>query len=114
MRVHVRCGSRPGGSGNDLPVRELIHQGRRELRTASVRDAHEQNLRCTAPTITGEVGETLTRESLPIGAGDVIQTRKNNTSIGVANRQNWIVQRVEQDGALRVRCLLYTSDAADE
>src|SRR5690606_26685065 len=24
-------------------------------------------------------------------------------SIGVANRQNWIVQRVEQDGALRVR-----------
>src|SRR5690606_4233021 len=37
------------------------------------------------------------------GTGDVIQTRKNNTSIAVANRQQWIVQRVEQDGALRVR-----------
>lgn len=33
----------------------------------------------------------------------MIQTRKNNTGIGVANRQNWIVQHVEQDGTLRVR-----------
>ncbi|MFV0373073.1 hypothetical protein [Microbacterium sp.] len=42
-------------------------------------------------------------DGLPIGAGDVIQTRKNNTNIGVANRQNWIVQRVDEDRALRVR-----------
>ncbi len=42
-------------------------------------------------------------DGLPIGAGDVIQTRKNNTSIGVANRQQWVVQHVEDDGALSVR-----------
>lgn len=33
----------------------------------------------------------------------MIQTRKNSTRIGVANRQNWIVQHVEEDGTLRVR-----------
>lgn len=54
----------------------------------------------------GEVDDHHTAtgsDGLPIGAGDIIQTRKNNTSIRVANRQNWIVQHVEQDGALRVR-----------
>ena len=42
-------------------------------------------------------------DGLPIGAGDVIQTRKNNTDVGVANRQQWVVQHVEDDGALSVR-----------
>ena len=39
-------------------------------------------------------------DGLPIGRGDVIQTRKNDTGLGVANRQQWIVQHVEADGAL--------------
>lgn len=37
-------------------------------------------------------------DGLPIGAGDVIQTRKNNTDVGVANRQQWVVQHVEAMG----------------
>ncbi|MGO2664062.1 MobF family relaxase [Mycetocola reblochoni] len=54
----------------------------------------------------GEVHDTTTvdgSDGLPIGAGDLIQTRKNNTSIGVANRQQWIVQHVADDGSLSVR-----------
>ncbi|WP_454158196.1 MobF family relaxase [Microbacterium lacticum] len=39
-------------------------------------------------------------DGLPIGRGDVIQTRKNDTGLGVANRQQWIVQHVETDGTL--------------
>lgn len=41
-------------------------------------------------------------DGLPIGVGDMIQTRKNNTDVGVANRQQWVVQHVEDDGALSV------------
>lgn len=54
----------------------------------------------------GEVDDTATvdgSDGLPIGAGDLIQTRKNNTSIGVANRQQWIVQHVADDGSLSLR-----------
>lgn len=48
---------------------------------------------------------TTTRGSdgLSIGAGDLIQTRRNDTALGVANRQQWIVQRVEPDGSVWVR-----------
>lgn len=44
-------------------------------------------------TVTGSDG-------LPIGCGDLIQTRKNDTGLGVANRQLWVVQHVANDGAL--------------
>ena len=45
----------------------------------------------------GEVNDTVTAtgsDGLPIGAGDLIQTRKNDSELGVANRQQWIVQHV--------------------
>ncbi len=42
-------------------------------------------------------------DGLPIGAGDLIQTRKNDTALGVANRQQWIVQQVTDDGTLYAR-----------
>ena len=54
----------------------------------------------------GVVDDTATAtgsDDLSIGRGDLIQTRKNSTELGVANRQQWIVQRVEQDGSLWVR-----------
>jgi hypothetical protein len=41
-------------------------------------------------------------DGLPIGAGDVIQTRRNESTLGVANRQTWTVQHVGDDGALSV------------
>ena len=55
---------------------------------------------------TGEVNDTVTATSsdgLSIGAGDLIQTRKNDTALGVANRQQWIVQQVTEDGVVYAR-----------
>ncbi|TYR21050.1 AAA family ATPase [Corynebacterium urealyticum] len=54
----------------------------------------------------GEVDDTITvtgSDDLPIGRGDLIQTRKNDTGLGVANRQQWIVQHVAEDGTLYAR-----------
>ena len=54
----------------------------------------------------GEVDDTITvtgSDELPIGRADLIQTRKNDTSLGVANRQQWIVQHVAEDGTLYAR-----------
>ena len=51
---------------------------------------------------------TVARDGLPIGRGDVIQTRRNDATVGVANRQTWLVQEVSSDGSLWVR------DAANE
>ncbi|GAA1557652.1 MobF family relaxase [Brevibacterium picturae] len=42
-------------------------------------------------------------DGLPIGRGDLIQTRQNDSDVGVANRQTWIVQHVGDDGNLWVR-----------
>ncbi|WP_454118429.1 hypothetical protein [Microbacterium lacticum] len=42
-------------------------------------------------------------DGLPIGAGDLIQTRKNDAALGVANRQQWVVQYVTDDGTLYAR-----------
>ncbi|WP_424806518.1 MobF family relaxase [Rhodococcus sp. 27YEA15] len=54
----------------------------------------------------GEVDDGLTAtgsDGLPIGAGDLIQTRRNDTMLGVANRQQWIVQQVTENGTLYAR-----------
>ena len=54
----------------------------------------------------GEVDDTVTAtgsDDLPIGAGDLIQTRKNDTALGVANRQQWIVRHVAEDGTVYAR-----------
>lgn len=55
-----------------------------------------------------DVTTTKCSDGLSVGAGDLIQTRRNDTALGVANRQQWIVQRVEPDGSVWVR------DAHDE
>ena len=91
MREHI-AGHRREGEAVTVTSNE-------EARTVNARIREERVAR-------GEVDDRHTAtgsDGLPIGVGDVIQTRKNNTSIGVANRQSWIVQRVEQDGTLRVR-----------
>ncbi|QEA30482.1 AAA family ATPase [Microbacterium sp. CBA3102] len=95
---------------SDEDVREHIAKQRREGEAVTVTsndEARAANARIREERVVrSEVDDHRTAtgsDGLLIGAGDVIQTRKNNTSIGVANRQNWIVQHVEQDGALRVR-----------
>lgn len=53
----------------------------------------------------GEVDDQATAtgsDGLSLGAGDFIQTRRNNSNLGVANRQQWVVQRVT-DGTVYVR-----------
>lgn len=62
-----------------------------------IRDARtRQGLVDNTNTTTGS-------EGLSIGRGDLIQTRKNRSDLGVANRQQWIVQQVKADGSLWVR-----------
>ncbi|WP_454115200.1 hypothetical protein [Microbacterium lacticum] len=46
---------------------------------------------------------TTGSDGLSIGAGDLIQTRKNDSDLGVANRQQWIAQQVTEDGTVYVR-----------
>jgi hypothetical protein len=51
----------------------------------------------------GEVDDTRTvagRDGLPIGTGDLIQTRRNNPDLRVTNRQTFIVQHVKEDGTV--------------
>lgn len=52
---------------------------------------------------TGQVDDTRTTtgsDGLPIGAGDQIQTRKNDRDLQVANRQTWTVHAVGDDGTV--------------
>jgi hypothetical protein len=54
----------------------------------------------------GEVDDvhiTYGSDGLPIGAGDVVQTRDNDSRLGVANRQTWTVQHVTGDGEVWAR-----------
>jgi hypothetical protein len=46
---------------------------------------------------------TYGSDGLPIGAGDLVQTRRNNSELGVANRQTWTVQHVTDDGDVWAR-----------
>lgn len=91
-------------------LREYLAKNAREgeaITVASNEDAAQVNERIRAERITqGLVDDTTTvlgSDGLSIGAGDLIQTRKNNTALGVANRQQWIVQHVDADGTAWVR-----------
>ncbi len=64
---------------------------------SSIREAHVQR---------GEVDDihtTYGNDGLPIGAGDVIATRRNHAGLGVANRQTWTVQHVTTGGEVWAR-----------
>ena len=70
--------------------------GRHQRRSRPPERAHPRPTTCwggvdDAAPMTGSDG-------LPISCGDLIQTRKNDTILGVANRQLWIVHDVEVDG----------------
>lgn len=91
-------------------LREHIAQERQDGETVTVtsnEEACEVNSSIRDERVArGEVDDQRTadgNDGLPIGAGDLIQTRKNNTSIGVANRQQWIVQHVADDGTVTAR-----------
>ncbi len=68
----------------------------RELNALIREDRVRAGLVDDARTVEGSDG-------LSIGQGDLIQTRRNDSEVGVANRQTWIVQQVSKDGELWVR-----------
>jgi conjugative relaxase-like TrwC/TraI family protein len=45
---------------------------------------------------------TRTGDGQPIGAGDLIVTRRNDTGLGIANRETWTVTGVHRDGRLTI------------
>lgn len=57
----------------------------------------------TRQRLVDDTATTTGSDGLPVGRGDLIQTRQNDTALGVANRQQWIVQHVEPDGSLWAR-----------
>jgi hypothetical protein len=81
--------------------------GRSVAATVATNDeARDLNERVRKQRIaSGSVDDTTTstgRDGLPIGVGDVIATRKNDSTLGVANRRIWTVQHVGTDGTLTV------------
>jgi len=75
--------------------------------TATNDEAHALNTSIREVRVTrGEVDDahvTYGSDGLAIGAGDVIQTRRNHSELGVANRQTWTVQHVTEDGGVWAR-----------
>ncbi len=95
---------------DDEHAREYIAENARDSEAITVvtnDEAAELNERIRTGCIdSGEVDDALTATGsggLPIGAGDLIQTRKNDTALGVANRQQWVVQQVTDDGTVYAR-----------
>ncbi len=52
--------------------------------------------------IVGAKAGSFGRFNEPMGAGDVVQTRRNDNRIGVINRQRWIIDGINPDGGMRV------------
>ncbi|WP_282825810.1 MobF family relaxase [Gulosibacter sediminis] len=76
------------------------------ITTATNDEAQVLNERIRAERVhRGEVDDQRTvfgSDGLSIGVGDVIQTRRNEPTLSVANRQTWTVQHVGDDGTLSV------------
>ncbi|MDF0512495.1 AAA family ATPase [Agromyces sp. H3Y2-19a] len=67
-------------------------------------EARELNARIREERVrAGDVDDSHTvigSDGLSIGRGDVIQTRRNDSGVRVANRQVWVVRSVGEDGAV--------------
>lgn len=98
-----------------LVILHAVEDAAREHITAHARDgeaitvatneeAAAVNERIRAGSVErGEVDDTTTAtgsDGLSIGAGDLIQTRRNDSTLGVANRQQWTVQHVTDEGTV--------------
>lgn len=88
-------------------VREHIAAQARDTETITVASNEEarwfnaaiRDQRITAGLLDNTI-ITVGNDDLPIGAGDLIQTRRNDRQLGVMNRQTWRVQHVEPDGSI--------------
>ena len=91
----------------DEAAREHIATSARDgaaITVATNDEAQALNQRIRAERVRrGQVDDTCTTsgsDELPFGAGDVIQTRRNDSQVQVANRQTWTVQHVGGDGTV--------------
>jgi hypothetical protein len=86
-----------------MAIAETTDEGT-AITVATNEEARELNERIRAQRVHhGRVDDACTvtgSDGLSIGAGDVIQTRKNDSRLQVANRQTWTVQRVDANGAI--------------
>jgi hypothetical protein len=123
LTLDMREGEDPGGVFDRLAAMNLVTlhdddqavwehitaraQGGEAITVATNDQAAGLNERIRAGRVErGEVDNTVTatgRDGLPIGRGDLIQTRRNDTALGVANRQQWVVQHVAADGTVYAR-----------
>lgn len=122
LTVRLRHGENPAALFDQLHTLGLVrlHESDEEVQaaiagTARVGDAITAATNDEARTLNeqvrqwrverGEVDDTRTAfgsDELPVGAGDVIQTRRNDAAVGVANRQTWTVRHVNENGDLYV------------
>ncbi|MGO1539884.1 MAG: MobF family relaxase [Leucobacter sp.] len=118
LTLQLRDGSHPAAVFDRLQEMGLVHLYESEdavhehialssapgdaITVATNEEAQELNSRIQALRLEqGELNHARTvtgSDGLDIGAGDVIQTRKNDSEIGVANRQVFTVQHVAEDG----------------
>lgn len=123
LTVRMRRGQNPALLFDNLNALGLVllHATTEDAHTAIARSARDTDAVTTATNDEtralntsirevrvrrGEVDDvhvTYGSDGLPIGAGDVIQTRRNDSGLGVANRQSWTVQRVTEDGGVWAR-----------
>ncbi|MBK5249746.1 MAG: AAA family ATPase, partial [Actinomycetales bacterium] len=88
-------------------VQEAIARDRRDgdaITVATNDEARELNVRIRDQRVRAglvdDARSTTGSDGLPIGEGDLIQTRHNDSDLGVANRQTWTVQHVGADGTV--------------
>ncbi len=126
LTLHLRAGRDPAHLFDQLHALGLIHlhhstdDAHQDIAAATTQaigatmtvaatvatndEARTLNERIRAQRLArGEVDDTTTvtgNDGLPIGVGDVITTRKNDSLLGVANRQTWTVQSISSDGTV--------------
>ncbi|MPV89085.1 AAA family ATPase, partial [Georgenia ruanii] len=118
LTVRMRAGEHPAELFDHLHALGLVqmHESTKDLHetiaataqdgeaitTATNEEARELNTHIRVARVRqGLVDDdrtTVGSDGLPIGTGDVIQTRRNDSVLRVANRQTWTVTRVEDDG----------------
>lgn len=120
LTVQMRRGEHPAALFDRLHARGLvvIHadaktqadviaavaRERDAITVATNEEARDLNRRIRSRRVTeGSVDDERTvpgSDGLEVGRGDVIQTRRNDAALGVANRQTWTVRAIDRDGTV--------------
>jgi hypothetical protein len=120
LTVQMRRGEHPALLFDRLHALDLVvlHESAEAVQEAIARYAHDGDAITTATNdearelnerirdervragLVDDARTTSGSDGLSIGAGDVIQTRHNDSDVQVANRQTWTVQSVGDDGTV--------------